>query len=104
MQGVTTIISQFPAEISLQCNFANLVDLESTFTADESDLDQTATDEENVSFTDGFTLELENASGGTVTDFTVGEPIAAKVCNIPYVYQMFYEFFWIFLYTILLSY
>ena len=53
--------------------------MESSFTADESDLDQTATDEDDVSFTDGFTLELENASGGTMTDFTVGAPIAAKV-------------------------
>jgi len=73
------VISQFPDAISLQCNFANSVDLETSFTADESDLDQTASDEEEVSFTDGFTLELENTSGDDETEFTIGEPISANV-------------------------
>jgi len=76
---VTTVISQFPDAISLQCNFANSVDLETSFTADESDLDQTASDEEEVSFTDGFTVELENTSGDDESEFTVGEPISAIV-------------------------
>ena len=83
-QNVETIISEFPDNINLQCNFANTVSVTADLLGSASDATQYADAAADLSLASSFSVQLfTGGNSPEANNFTVGESVTSKVTTTP---------------------